>query len=83
MEDQKVGMIKVTKYEENEDGSANLVVETSSEATRMLVEEGLLSLLEKAVDKENKDYDYRSEPMSQELIDSMDGFEGKEERVDE
>lgn len=56
MEDQKVGMIKVTKLEENEDGSANLEVETSPEATRMLIEEGLLSLLEKAIDKENKEY---------------------------
>ena len=56
MEEGKVGMIKVTKLEENEDGSANLEIETDPEATRMLVEEGLLSLLEKAIDKKNKQY---------------------------
>ena len=56
MEEGKVGVIKVTKLEENEDGSANLEIETDPEATRMLIEEGLLSLLEKAIDKENKEY---------------------------
>jgi len=56
VEEGKVGVIKVTKLEENEDGSANLEIETDPEATRMLIEEGLLSLLEKAIDKENKEY---------------------------
>jgi hypothetical protein len=56
MSEEQVGLIKVTKYEENEDGSANLEIETDREATRFLVEEGLLSLLQKCIDKENKDY---------------------------
>ena len=52
----RVGMIKVIKCEENEDGSANLEIETDAEATRFLVEAGLLSVLEKAIDAENGDY---------------------------
>lgn len=52
----RVGMIKVTKLEENEDGSANLEIETDAEATRFLVEEGLISVLKKAIDAENKEY---------------------------
>jgi len=47
------GMIKVTRLEENEDGSANLEIETDREATRFLVEIGLARLLEMAIDKEN------------------------------
>lgn len=53
---EKLGMIQVTRLEENEDGSANLEIETDHEATRLLVEMGLVSLLEKALDKENTDY---------------------------
>jgi len=56
MEDQKVGTIKVTKLEENEDGSANLELETDQEATRFLVEQGIIALLEKCIDRENKEY---------------------------
>ena len=56
MEDTEVGMIEVKRLEENEDGSANLEIETSPEATRLLVEMGLISLLEKAIDKENDEY---------------------------
>ena len=52
----RVGMIKVTKLEENEDGSANLEIVTDAEATRFLVEEGLISMLKKAIDKENTEY---------------------------
>ena len=56
MENTEVGMIQVKRLEENEDGSANLEIETDCEATRLLVEIGLTSLLEKALDKENEDY---------------------------
>ena len=56
MENTEVGMIQVKRLEENEDGSANLEIETSPEATRLLVEIGIISLLEKALDKENEDY---------------------------
>lgn len=56
MEEGRTGLIKVTKLEENEDGSANLEIETDREATRFLVEAGLVSVLEKAIDAENKDY---------------------------
>ena len=56
MEDQKVGTIKVTRLEENEDGSANLEIETDQEATRFLVEQGIIALLEKCIDRENKEY---------------------------
>jgi len=56
MSEGKVGIIKVTKLEENEDGSANLELETDAEATRFLVEEGLIAVLKKAIDAENKEY---------------------------
>ena len=56
MENTEVGLIEVKRLEENEDGSANLEIETSPEATRLLVEMGLISLLEKAIDKENDEY---------------------------
>ena len=56
LKQEELGMIQVTRLEENEDGSANLEIETTPEATRLLVEIGLTSLLEKALDKENEDY---------------------------
>ena len=49
-------LITVTEIKEHEDGSATAQVDTSPEGTRMLVELGLISLLEKAIDEENKDY---------------------------
>jgi hypothetical protein len=52
----ETGMIQVKRLEENEDGSANLEIETDAEATRHLVEIGLTRLLEMALDLENKDY---------------------------
>ena len=56
LKQEELGMIQVTRLEENDDGSANLEIETSPEATRLLVEMGLISLLEKAIDKENDEY---------------------------
>ena len=52
----ETGIIQVKRLEENEDGSANLEIETDREATRFLVEIGLTRLLEMALDKDNKDY---------------------------
>ena len=57
----KSGTIEVKDYVEHEDGSATLVVDTDTEATRLLVEIGLTRLLEMAIDKENKDYEFKSE----------------------
>jgi len=54
----KAGTIEVTDYVEHEDGSATLVVDTSPDATRLLVEVGLRRLLEMAVDKENEEYKF-------------------------
>ena len=51
-----IPLITVTEIKENEDGSATAVIDTSVEGTRMLVELGLLSLLEKAIDKYNDEY---------------------------
>jgi len=53
------GMIQVKRLEENEDGSANLEIETDREATRFLVEIGLTRLLEMALDKENDEYKWK------------------------
>lgn len=49
-------LITVTEIKENEDGSATAIIDTSIEGTRLLVELGLISLLEKAIDKENTEY---------------------------
>ena len=57
----KLGLIEVKRLEENEDGSANLEIETDREATRFLVEIGLTRLLEMAVDKENEEYGFAPE----------------------
>ena len=49
-------LIGVSDIVEHEDGSATLKIDTTPEATRLLVEIGLISLLEKAIDENNKDY---------------------------
>ena len=48
--------IKVSDMVEHEDGSATFKIDTTTEATRLLVEMGLVSLLEKAIDEENDKY---------------------------
>ena len=57
----KAGTINVTDYVEHENGSATLVVDTDKDATRLLAEVGLRRLLEMAVDKENGEYEFKSE----------------------
>jgi len=57
----KAGTIDVKDYVEHEDGSATLVVDTDSDATRLLVSIGLRRLLEMAVDKENDEYKFEDE----------------------
>ena len=53
---QDIPLIVVNEIKENEDGSATAVIDTSPEGTRFLVEIGLISLLEKAIDAENTEY---------------------------
>ena len=53
---EKGAFIGVSDKIEHEDGPATLTIDTTPEATRLLVEMGLISLLEKALDKENEDY---------------------------
>jgi hypothetical protein len=53
-----VGHITVEKIEEHEDGSATVVFECDDEAKKALINEGLISLLEKAVDKHKDEYSY-------------------------
>jgi hypothetical protein len=57
----ETGLIEVKRLTDNEDGSANLEIETDTEATRLLVEIGLTRLLEMAIDKENKDYEFKED----------------------
>ena len=57
----KAGTIDVKDYIEHGDGSATLVVDTDPDATKLLVGIGLRRLLEMAVDKENEEYEFRSE----------------------
>ena len=49
-------LITVSNLQEHEDGSATMDIETSPEATRLLVEVGLTALLEKVIDKDNDEY---------------------------
>ena len=51
-----IPLIVVNEIKENEDGSATAIIDTSPEGTRMLVELGLISVLEKAIDAENTEY---------------------------
>jgi ribosome biogenesis SPOUT family RNA methylase Rps3 len=53
-----VGKIDIKDFIEHEDGSATVVFECDDEANKALISEGLLSLIEKAVDKHNDEYDY-------------------------
>ena len=53
--------ITVADLVENEDGSATMQIDTTPEATRLLVEMGLISLLEKAIDEKNKEYSFREQ----------------------
>ena len=48
------GKITVIDIEEFEDGSANLTVDLCPRAKELLIEAGLVSLLEKYVDKEHE-----------------------------
>ena len=50
--------IEVKEYTEHEDGSATLIIECSSEASRLLINEGLIALLSKTVDPRNTEYDW-------------------------
>ena len=50
------GKIQVQKYTEHEDGSATIVFDCDDEAKNALIAEGLLSLLEKAIDVHNESY---------------------------
>ena len=54
----KAGTIQVKDYVEHEDGSATLVVDTDTEATRLLVEVGLRRLLEMAI-KNEEGYEFK------------------------
>ena len=46
------GLIEITEYIENEDGSATVKFDANADTSRFLIGQGLLRLLEKAVAKE-------------------------------
>ena len=52
------GKIVVQEVKEHEDGSATVVFECDEAAKQALISEGLLSLIEKAIDKHNDEYDW-------------------------
>lgn len=49
-------IIVVESVTEHEDGSATVVFECNDEARHAMINEGLISLLEKAVSKHHEDY---------------------------
>ena len=59
-EHMKAGTIEVKDYVEHEDGSATLVVDTDKDATRLLVEVGLRTLLEMAMRNE-ENYEFKED----------------------
>jgi hypothetical protein len=65
------GHITVEKVEEHEDGSATVVFECDDEAKKQLINEGLISLLEKSVRKEWDD----TQTDIEEYIDSVESGE--------
>ena len=67
----KAGTINVTDYVEHEDGSATIVVDTSPDATRLLVEVGLRRLLEMAVNNEDG-YEFKTET-KEDLAEATEG----------
>lgn len=50
--------IVIKEVVEHEDGSATVIFECDDDTRQMLMGEGLKSLVEKAVDKANSEYDY-------------------------
>lgn len=55
-----VGEINVETVEEHEDGSATVVFECDDEAKKQLINEGLISLLEKAVSERHPEYEAKT-----------------------
>jgi len=53
------GKIDIKEYVEHKDGSATVVFDCDDEAKSALISEGLLSLIEKAIDKHNETYDWK------------------------
>ena len=53
-----VGKIDIQEVTEHEDGSATVVFDCDDEARKALINEGLISLLEKAVSKQNEEYNW-------------------------
>ncbi len=51
-----VGKIAIHEVTEHEDGSATVVFECDDEAKKALINEGLIALLEKAINKHNDEY---------------------------
>lgn len=56
-----VGKIEVQKVVEHENGSATVVFDCDDESRKALINEGLLSLITKAVYKHNEEYDWHTE----------------------
>ena len=50
------GVINVETVEEHDDGSATVVFECDDEAKKALINEGLISLLEKTVSEQHPEY---------------------------
>lgn len=54
------GVINVETVKEHEDGSATVVFECDEEAKKSLINEGLISLLEKAVSELSPEYEAKT-----------------------
>lgn len=55
-----VGRIKVESVDEHEDGSATVVFDCDDKAKQHLINEGLISLLEKAVSERHPEYEAKT-----------------------
>jgi len=69
------GIIDVQEVIEHEDGSATIVFDCNDEAKKALINEGLLSLLEKAIDKHNEEYQWMENDKDQLEFDFEKGEE--------
>ena len=71
------GIIDIQEYVEHEDGSATIVFECNDEAKKALINEGLLSLIEKAIDKHNEEYQWMKDKEEQLESDFEKGNENE------
>jgi hypothetical protein len=80
----QLGKIEVIEYQEQDDGSAIVTIDCDADARRLLISEGFVALVAKALDKHNVEYDYLTARVTDEDNTSTQSSNAvKTEAVDE